>query len=76
MAEAAAAKKTAANPIVIDLGKQKKNRVSKLSKGKGPLMDDVGQAIEELRQQGVLGASAQPVIVVVRQKRKKNRRFF
>ena len=33
-------------------------------------MDDVGGVIEELRAAGAIGASAQPVVIVVREKRK------
>lgn len=36
-------------------------------------MDEVNASIEELRTAGALGADAQPVVVVVRQRRRKTR---
>ncbi len=55
-------------PLVIDLGKQKKSRIKSLRKGKGKLLDDVYECLEELKSRGVLGDHAQPVILVVKEK--------
>jgi hypothetical protein len=55
-------------PIVIDLGKKSRKRVKALRRGEGPLLKEVIDAIEELKAAGTVSASAQPVIVVVRQK--------
>lgn len=55
-------------PIVIDLGKKSRKRVKQLRRGEGPLLKEVADAIEELKAAGTVSASAQPVIVVVRQK--------
>ncbi|MCP4397938.1 MAG: hypothetical protein GY801_11660 [bacterium] len=58
-------------PIIVDLGKQKRKQVKKLRKGKpGKLMDDVHDCLEELKANDVIGESAQPVIIVVREKPK------
>lgn len=61
------------SPVIIDLGKQKKNRVKRLRKGRGRLMDDIALAMQELKEEGVVAEGAQPVIVVVREKDKKSR---
>jgi hypothetical protein len=58
------------SPIVLDLGTKKRKAVKRLRKGEGKLLDDVMDTIEELRTSGTLSQSAQPVIVVVREKRK------
>jgi len=71
-AKEATAEAEVADPIIIDLGKQKKKRIKKLRKGYGRLADDVADAIDELKASGVVEGNAQPVIVVVRQKKKKN----
>jgi hypothetical protein len=60
------------SPVVIDLGKQRAKRVKELRKGKqGKLFSEVSEAIAALRADGTIAASAQPVIVVVRERRKK-----
>jgi hypothetical protein len=59
---------TGAAPIVLDLGKQRRKRVKQLRRGEGRLMDEINASIEELRTAGAIGADAQPVVVIVRQK--------
>lgn len=61
-----------AEPIIIDLGKQKKKRIKRLRQGYGRLAEDVAEAVEELKASGVVEGAAQPVIVVVREKKKKS----
>lgn len=52
---------------VLDMGKHTRKRIKQLRRGKGKLMYKVEQAIEELRDDGVLSSTAQTVIVVVRE---------
>jgi hypothetical protein len=54
--------------VVLDLGKHKSKRVKDLRKGRGRLLGDIERAVDELRAQGVLGADAQTVVVVVERK--------
>lgn len=58
-----------ADAVVIDLGKHRKKRVKALRKGRGKLMAQIDAALEELREQGAVAADAQPVIVIVRERR-------
>ena len=58
------------SPIVLDLGKQKRKAIKRLRKGEGKILDNVMETIDELRTAGTLSNSAQPVIVIVREKRK------
>lgn len=61
-------------PIVIDLGKHKSKRVKRLKKGKaGRLTDEVQDCIAELQNSGAFSAPVQPVIIVVREKKKRKR---
>ena len=60
---------TATSPVIIDLGKRRRKQVKKLRRGEGKLLDDINGAVAELRTAGTLAGDAQPVIVVVRQKR-------
>jgi hypothetical protein len=63
-------------PIVIDFGKHSRKNVKKICKGKsGKLMDKVHDAVAQLREEGVMAVSAQPVIIVVRQRRRSRRGF-
>ncbi len=63
-------------PVVLDLGKQRRKQIKQLRRGEGRLLDDINGAIEELRTVGTIGASSQPVVVIVREKRKKSKSFF
>jgi hypothetical protein len=58
-------------PIVIDLGKHRRKRIKQLRSGNGRLMDEVDGCLEELRAVGTLSGNAQPVVVIVRQKRRR-----
>ncbi len=55
--------------IVVDLNKrQTKKRIKKLRKGRGKLLGQIGEVISELQETGTIGADAQPVVIVVREK--------
>ncbi len=61
-------------PIVIDLGKKSRKQVRKLRKGEaGRLMDRVEEAIEHLRDNNAVAASAQPIVIVIKEKQKRRR---
>jgi hypothetical protein len=60
------------DPIVVDLGKHSKKKIKALCKGSGDLMDEVSSVMGELQRAGTLKAGAQPLIVVVKEKRKKS----
>lgn len=61
-------------PIIIDMGKKNRRQVRKLRKGRdGSLMDRIKEAIEEGIAAKAIPANAQPVIVVVKEKKKKNK---
>jgi hypothetical protein len=57
-------------PIFIDLGKKKKKAVKQLRNGKGKLVDQIQSTLADLRNAGTISMTAQPVIVVVREKRR------
>lgn len=61
-------------PIIIDMGKKKRRQVRKLRKGRDcSLMDRIRDAIEEGIAAKAIPTNAQPVIVVVKEKKKKNK---
>ncbi len=55
-------------PIVVDMGSQRRSRVRQLRQGRGRLMEEVSTLLNELRVDGAISASAQPVVVVVRER--------
>lgn len=63
------------DPIVVDLGRQKRKAVKKLRRGDGKLMDKAMDTVDELRRVGTISESAQPVIIVVREKSRTDRMF-
>ncbi len=63
-------------PILVDLGKKKRRLCKKLRDGRGPLMDDVIDSIRELEDDGQIKAGAQPVLVIVTEKRRRRNRMF
>ena len=66
---------TTNEPIVISMGKKTRRQIRKLRNGKpGRLMNRVEEAIERLRDDNTLDQSAQPVVIVVRQRAKRKGR--
>jgi hypothetical protein len=63
------------NPIVLDLGKHKKKSVKQLRNGKGRLIEEAMDSIEELQRVGTIPASAQPIILIVREKQRSRGMF-
>ena len=63
-------------PVVLDLGKQRRKQIKRLRRGDGKLMDDINGAIAELRTAGTIGAMSQAVVIVVREKRRKAKNLF
>ena len=53
------------DPVVVDLGIKKAKFLKQLRKGKGKLINDVKQCINELAATGVVSGAVQPIIVVV-----------
>lgn len=68
----AAAPETASAPVIVDLGKQRRKAVKRLRRGEGPLLEDVMACIQELQASGRVAAGAQPVVVIVRPKARRN----
>jgi len=60
----------ASAPIVVDVGKKRRKQIRRLRKGQGKLMMEISHLVEELRMAGSISATSQPVIVVVRQKKR------
>jgi hypothetical protein len=69
-AEGKLADVTGQTPVVVDMGKKSRKQIKRLREGRGKLMTEVAGVLEELRIAGTISASAQPVVVVVRQRRK------
>ena len=57
--------------IVVDFGKHGRKRVKQLREGRGPLMAEVARCVEELQTAGTIATTAQPVVLILRQKPRK-----
>ncbi|MBL8827464.1 MAG: hypothetical protein JNM18_10850 [Planctomycetaceae bacterium] len=57
-----------AHAVVIDLGTRAGKQVDRLRKGRGKLMDEVQECIDELAANGQVAANAQPIIVIVNER--------
>jgi len=64
------AKAAHGDPVVVDLGRKKKKQIKQLRQGQGKLMAEVNSCVQELKDSGTISASAQPVIVIVRERQK------
>lgn len=73
----AVAASTGASLLVIDIGKkQKKKDIKKLRKGAGKLTDKVKEVVDQLREENAISADAQPIVIVVREKPRRERGLF
>lgn len=65
-------------PIVVDIGKKRGKRIKQLKKGRGPLLDEVDAAVDQVKER--LGAEADgrvlvPVVIVYRKKPRRVKGF-
>ena len=58
------------SPLIVDLGRRKKSAIKKLRRGEGTLVREVNDCIGELKSSGAISSMAQPVVILVREKRK------
>jgi hypothetical protein len=61
--------------LLVDLGRKSKKQIKQLRKGTGKLLGEVNRCLQDLRAAGTVSASAQPVIMLVREKRGRLRLF-
>jgi hypothetical protein len=58
-------------PVIISLGRKSKKSIKAMGEGHGSLLEEVSATIKDLKSNGTIAASAQPIIVVVKQKEPK-----
>jgi hypothetical protein len=61
--------------LLIDLGKHSKKQIKRLRQGTGKLIDEVQRCMQELQAAGTVPETAQPVVILVRQKQGRLRLF-
>jgi hypothetical protein len=65
-----------APPIIINLGKAKAKRIKNLKRGRGKLMDEVREALEQVRMnlgEDAPGGQMIPVVLIYQKKPKRGR---
>jgi hypothetical protein len=55
-------------PIIVDIGTQRRKRIKQLRQGRGRLMDEVNALLHDLKNDGSLSSSVQPIVIVVRER--------
>ena len=66
-------------PIIVSLGKKKKKAIKRLKRGKGGMMDEVMDVIEQVEAnlgEQAAGKIIVPVVVIYRKKQRRFRSFF
>ena len=58
-------------PLIVDLGKHPRKDIKRLREGRGKLLPEISACLDELRGAGKLPPGTQPVVIVVREKRRK-----
>lgn len=71
--ETTSARSVKRRTVVVDLGTQKKQRIKKLRRGDGRLMQAVDSLIDQIETDEDLVGDILPVVVVVRERRKKRK---
>jgi uncharacterized protein DUF6200 len=61
------------NPLIVDLGKKRRKQIKQLRKGRGKLFDKVNSTLQELKTASTISASAEPVVIIVQEKRRKTK---
>jgi hypothetical protein len=64
------------DPVIIDLGKQKRKKIRQLRKGRGPLFAKVSDTQVDLKTKGVCDENSGPTIVLVKEKKKRKKFGF
>lgn len=62
--------------VIVDLGKQKRKDIKGLKQGTGKLMDEVRDTLAELRGNGTISSTAEPVVLIVRERLRKPKMWF
>ena len=63
-------------PIVVDLGKKSRKQIRQIRRGEGKLLNEVQDVVAQLKASGTISPSAQPVIIVVKQKKRRTSPLF
>lgn len=51
--------------VIVDLGKRPRKQVKRLKAGRGRLIAEILDCVDELRSEGKIPAAAEPIIVLV-----------
>ena len=57
--------------IILDFGNKSRKKIKRLRRGKGPLMKNVQEALQEVQQSSEIPAGSPVVVAVVKQRRRR-----
>jgi hypothetical protein len=61
--------------VVLDFGKVSRKKIKRLRRGKGQVIDQIKQAIDEFKEAGSISPDSEVVVVTVREKSSSNKMF-
>ncbi len=61
-----------ANTIILEMGNAKKDDLDDLRYGEGKIFKRIQQVVEQLKEAGEVQENAQPIIVIVKQKKERS----
>jgi hypothetical protein len=59
------------SPVVADLGPRSRKQIKRLRKGEGPLLEDAQKLVAQLQTDRAITGGAQPVILIVKERRRR-----
>jgi hypothetical protein len=62
-------------PIILDAGSRSKASIRRLKEGRGPLLREVDDLVQEIRTSSAASTGVVPVVIVYRQKRRRTSRL-
>jgi hypothetical protein len=63
-------------PVIVDLGKKSRKQIRQMRNGTGKLLDEVQEVVDQLKTNGTVDKNAQPIVIVVRQRRRSSAFFL
>ena len=58
------------NPIILEFGSFDSDDIKDLRSGQGKIYKRIAKALQQLQEEGTISENAQPVIAVIKQKKK------
>jgi hypothetical protein len=64
-----------APPVLVDLGRKRRKQIKRLKRGEGPLVDELAEVLNQVRDQlgaDLAGKTVLPVVVIYERRRRRS----